>query len=185
MKKTVSILAMLLVVISAMAQTSHQGVVTSAEGGQPIEDVKVTLAGQNISTTTNQKGEFTLTYLEAIEEEVIFEAEGYITDIQLVVLEEGQFNDMGTISLKEDIQREMQDEILLTLSESALNDDEGKSQQMASGSSASIDVFNSTTSYAWSSARYRGRGYDQTAESYYINGVNFTILKAVDILLLF
>ena len=174
MKKTVSILAMLLVVISAMAQTSLQGVVTSAEGGQPIEDVKVTLAGQNISTTTNQKGEFTLTYLEAIEEEVIFEAEGYITDIQLVVLEEGQFNDMGTISLKEDIQREMQDEILLTLSESALNDDEGKSQQMASGSSASIDVFNSTTSYAWSSARYRGRGYDQTAESYYINGVNFT-----------
>ncbi|MBR4547683.1 MAG: carboxypeptidase regulatory-like domain-containing protein [Paludibacteraceae bacterium] len=174
MKKTVSILAMLLVVISAMAQTSLQGVVTSADGGQPIEDVKVTLAGQNISTTTNQKGEFTLTYLEAIEEEVIFEAEGYLTDIQLVVLEEGQSNDMGTISLKEDIQREMQDEILLTLSESALNDDEGKSQQRASGSSASIDVFNSTTSYAWSSARYRGRGYDQTAESYYINGVNFT-----------
>ena len=63
MKKTVSILAMLLVVISAMAQTSLQGVVTSADGGQPIEDVKVTLAGQNISTTTNQKGEFTLTYL--------------------------------------------------------------------------------------------------------------------------
>ena len=174
MKKTVSILAMLLVMMSVMAQTSLRGKVVLADNETPIEGVKVTLAGQNISTTTNLQGEFALIYLEAIEEEVIFEATGYITDIQLVELAEGKTNDMGVIRLAPDVQREMQDEILLTLSETDLNDDEGKSQAMSSGTSASIDVFNNTTSYAWSTARYRGRGYDQTAETYYINGINFT-----------
>ena len=174
MKKTVSILAMLLLVMSTMAQTSLRGKVVLVDEQAPIEGVKVTLLGQNISTTTNANGEFTLIYLDPIEEEVLIEAEGYIADVKLVELVKDQTNDMGLISLNPDIQTYMKDEILLTLTEGALNDDEGRSQQMASGSSASIDVFNSTTSYAWSSARYRGRGYDQTAETYYINGVNFT-----------
>ena len=174
MKKTVSILAMMFMIMSTMAQTSLRGKVVLADNDAPIEGVKVTLAGQNISTTTNRQGEFVLTYLEAIEEEVFFEAPDYITDIQLVELIEGKTFDMGIIKLNPDVQREMQDEVLLTLTDADLNDDEGKSQAMASGSSASIDVFNNTTSYAWSTARYRGRGYDQTAETYYINGINFT-----------
>ena len=174
MKKTVSILAMLLLLMSAMAQTSLQGKVVVADNDSPIEGVKVTLVGQDISTTTNLDGEFKLIYLEPNDEEVLFEAEGYIADIQLVQLEKDKANDMGVIRLSPDVQREMQDEILLTLTDADLNDDEGKSQAMASGSSASIDVFNNTTSYAWSTARYRVRGYDQQAESYYINGINFT-----------
>ena len=173
MKKTLSILTMLLVAMSIMAQTSLRGKVVLVDEQAPLEGVKVTLVGQNISTTTNLHGEFALTYLEAIEEEVIFEAEGYISDIRVVELVKDQTTDLGLISLNPNIQAYMKDEILLTLTEAELNDDEGKSQSMSSGSSASIDVFNSTTSYAWSTARYRGRGYDQTAESYYINGVNF------------
>ena len=175
MRKTVLTLVAMMVALSGlMAQTSLRGKVVSEDGARPIEGVKVTLAGQDISTMTNLQGEFVLIYLDAIDEEVIFEAEGYITDIQLVSLQENRSNDMGSVTLKTDIQREMQDEILLTLTEADLNDDEGKSQAMSSGSSASIDVFNNTTSYAWSTARYRGRGYDQNAESYYINGINFT-----------
>ena len=174
MKKIVSILAMLLVMTSMLAQTSLKGKVVLADNDSPIEGVKVTLVAQDISTTTNLNGEFTLVYLDPMDEEVLFEAEGYIADIQLVQLVEGETNDMGIVRLNPDVQRDMQDEILLTLSDADLNDDEGKSQAMSSGASASIDVFNNTTSYAWSSARYRGRGYDQTAETYYINGVNFT-----------
>ena len=67
----------------------------------------------------------------------------------------------------------MKDELVMALSESELNDDEGKSQSMASGSSATKDVFNNASSYGWSSARYRGRGYDQTVEQTYINGISF------------
>ena len=54
-----------------------------------------------------------------------------------------------------------------------MNDDEGRSQAQASASSASQDVFNSLSSFAWSTARYRNRGYEQTAEQNYINGINF------------
>jgi NAD-dependent dihydropyrimidine dehydrogenase PreA subunit len=54
-----------------------------------------------------------------------------------------------------------------------LNDDEGKSQSISSASSASQDVFNSTISFAWSNARYRGRGYEQTYEQNYIEGLSF------------
>ena len=54
-----------------------------------------------------------------------------------------------------------------------VNDDEGKTQSMASASSASQDVFNSTTSFAWSNARYRARGYEQIYEQNYIEGISF------------
>jgi len=142
-----------------MAQTSLRGKVVAAETGQAIEGAKVTLANQNISTTTNPSGEFALIYLEAMDEEVIFEAEGYVSDIQLVELTEGQTNDMGAVSLQTNIQQEMQDEILLSLSDADLNDDEGKSQSMSSGSSASVDVFNNTTSYAQYWSEIHGRIY--------------------------
>lgn len=168
-----TLFALLLMVVAITAQTSLKGVVVSEDGAQAISGVKVTLANQNISTTTNANGEFALIYLEPMDEEVIFEADGYISDILLVLLEDGKQNDMGQVALKQDIQREMREEIILNLSDADLNDDEGKSQSMASGSSASQDVFYSTSSYAWSSARYRGRGYDQTAEVSYINGISF------------
>ena len=138
-----------------------------------IAGAKITLGNQGISTTTNANGEFSLTYLEPIDEEIIIEADGYISDIQLALLQEGELNDLGNISLQRDLARDAQEEMLLNLADEDLNDDEGKSQAQASASSASTDVFNSTTSFAWSTARYRKRGYDQTYEQNYINGINF------------
>ena len=138
-----------------------------------IANATITLANQGITTTTNADGEFTLTYLDPTDEEVILEANGYISDIQLIQLENGQLNNMGDILLQTDFVREAQDEVLLNIAEVDMNDDEGRSQSMSSATSASQDVFNSTISYAWSNARYRGRGYDQTYEQNYIEGISF------------
>ena len=154
------------------AQTRLTGRLVSVEQ-QVIEGATVTLANQGITTTTNAEGRFSLTYLEAIDEEVIVEAYGYISDVLLVQLIEDQLTDMGDITMMVDMASEMKDEVLLNLSEMDLNDDEGKSQSMSSASSASQDVFNSTISYAWSNARYRGRGYEQTYEQNYIEGLSF------------
>ena len=60
MKKTVSIFAMLLLVMSTMAQTSLRGRVVTADGDLPILGARVTLTGQEVSTTTNAAGEFSL-----------------------------------------------------------------------------------------------------------------------------
>ena len=154
------------------AQTRLVGRVTTAEQ-QAIEGATVTLANQGYSTTTNAEGRFSLTYLEAIDEEVIIEAVGYMSDILLVSLVENELNDLGDITLQTDLLAEAKEEVLLNLTEMDLNDDEGKSQSVSSGSSASQDVFNSTVSFAWSNARYRGRGYDQTYEQNYIQGLSF------------
>ena len=154
------------------AQTRLVGRVTTAEQ-QAIEGATVTLANQGYSTTTNAEGRFFLTYLEAIDEEVIIEAVGYMSDILLVSLVENELNDLGDITLQTDLLAEAKEEVLLNLTEMDLNDDEGKSQSVSSGSSASQDVFNSTVSFAWSNARYRGRGYDQTYEQNYIQGLSF------------
>lgn len=138
-----------------------------------IPGATITLINQDISTTTNDQGEFALTYLEPIDEEVIIEAYGYMSDILLVQLQANQINDLGDVIMQPDIAIEMKEEVILNLAEIDLNDDEGKGQSMASASSASQDVFNSTISYAWSNARYRGRGYEQTYEQNYIEGISF------------
>ena len=173
MRKTlIAILLTFVACIGINAQTRLIGRIISAEK-QAIEGATITLANQGISTTTNVEGQFSLTYLEPIDEEVIIEAQGYMSDIILAQLTENQTTDLGDIVLQIDIIAEAKEEVLLNLTEMDLNDDEGKSQAISSASSASQDVFNSTVSYAWSNARYRGRGYEQTYEANYIEGLSF------------
>ena len=140
-------------------QTSLKGRVIANNTNEPIIGAKVTLANQNISTTTNVDGEFILSYLEPTDEEVIVEADGYIAALELVNLQENQINEMEDVLMGPDVVALAHDEILLNLTEEEMTDDEGRSQAQASSSSASTDVFNSTTSFAWSTARYRNRGY--------------------------
>ncbi len=171
--KLLSLMFVLAIGLSAFAQTSLKGRVVANNTQQPVVGAKVTLANQNISTTTNAAGEFNLLYLEAVEEEVLVEADGFVAALDLVNLQENQVNQMDDILLEPDIVAQAQDEILLNLTEEEMTDDEGRSQAQASSSSASTDVFNSNTSFAWSTARYRNRGYQSYAESYYIEGLSF------------
>ena len=171
--KLFSLMFVLAMAITAFAQTSLKGRVIDGATDNPIVGAKVTLANQNISTTTNAAGEFSLLYLEAMDEEVLIEADGYVAALELINLQADQANQMDAVSLQQDIVTQAQDEILLNLTEEEMSDDEGRSQAQASSSSASTDVFNSNTSFAWSTARYRNRGYQSTAESYYIEGLNF------------
>ena len=173
MRKLLSLMLVLFISLAAMAQTSLKGTVIDQSTQTPIVGAKVTLANQNIYTTTNANGEFQLLYLEPMDEEVIIEADGYISTIELVMLQENQANQMETTQLQQNIVEQAQNEILLNLTEEEMTDEEGRSQSQASSSSASTDVFNSTTSFAWSTARYRNRGYQSYVENYYIEGLNF------------
>ena len=163
----------LMLCVSAFAQTTLRGKVVDAGTNTPVVGATVLLGNQNVATTTNAEGEFQLLYLDATDEEVIVEAEGYVGTIELVLLEENKTVEMPAIQLAPDIAKQTQDEILLNLTEEEMNDDEGRSQSQASASSATTDVFNSTTSFAWSTARYRNRGYASSAETYYIEGLPF------------
>ena len=171
--KLLSLMFAIAIGISAYAQTSLKGRVIDAATQTPIVGARITLANQNISTTTNADGEFSLLYLEAMDEEVVIEADGYVAALELINLQANEANQLEAVSLQQDIVSQTQSEILLNLTEEEMSDDEGRSQAQASSSSASTDVFNSTTSFAWSTARYRNRGYQSSAENYYIEGLNF------------
>ena len=175
--KLFSLMFVLAIGLSAFAQTSLKGRVVANNTDQPVVGAKVTLANQNISTTTNVAGEFTLLYLEAMDEEVLVESDGFIAALELVSLKENEVNQMDDILLEPDIVAQAQDEVLLNLTEEEMTDDEGRSQAQASSSSASTDVFNSNTSFAWSTARYRNRGYQSYAENYYIEGLHFNSME--------
>ena len=164
---------MLTLSIAALAQTSLKGRVIDEATQAPIVGAKITLANQNISTTTNASGEFSLLYLESMDEEVVIEADGYVTGLELINLKADHVNELAAITLQQDIVSQTQGEILLNLTEEEMSDDEGRSQAQASSASASTDVFNSTTSFAWSTARYRKRGYQSNVENYYIEGLPF------------
>ena len=172
-QKLFSLMFVLAISIAAVAQTSLRGRVIDEATQSPVVGAKITLANQNISTTTNASGEFSLLYLEPMDEEVIIEADGYVAALELINLQDNTDNEMEAIALQQDIVSQAQDEILLNLTEEEMSDDEGRSQAQASSSSASTDVFNSNTSFAWSTARYRNRGYQSNVESYYIEGLNF------------
>ena len=175
--KLFSLMAVLMVAMTAFAQTSLKGRVIDEATQTPVVGAKITLANQNISTTTNAAGEFTLLYLEAMDEEVLIEADGYVAALELVNLQADKANQLDAIQLQQDIVSQVQEEVLLNLTEEEMTDDEGRSQSQASSSSASTDVFNSNTSFAWSTARYRNRGYQSYTENYYIEGLHFNSME--------
>ena len=113
--KLFSLMFVLAMGVTAFAQTSLKGRVIDEATQTPVVGAKVTLANQNISTTTNADGEFSLLYLEAMDEEVVIEADGYVAALELINLKDNQSNEMNAVGLQQDIVTQAQDEILLNL----------------------------------------------------------------------
>jgi len=164
-------------VAAISAQTKLKGIVRVEGTETPLQGVTVTLMQQNISSQTNASGEFTLNYLEAGDEEVSFSLSGYFTQIKLVNIKKDATTDMGVVFLVGDIGQEMKQEVVLQLSESALDGDDSRTQSISGSISSKGDVYNSQTSYSFSPMRFRQRGYDQNYETTYINGVMFNGLE--------
>lgn len=177
MRNYFACLLFLLLSLPLWAQTGLRGQILDETTGQPIPGATITLMNQNISTSTNAQGEYSLLYLDAMDEEMVIDADGFVSDLQLIHLIADQVLQLDPIRLHPDIAQQQQEEVLLNLSEQELNDDEGRTQEQASSASSSQDVFNALTSFAWSTARYRNRGYEQRYEQNYIEGLPFNALE--------
>jgi len=156
----------------AFGQSAITGKVTDAKSGVALSAVEVTVIEQNISTQTNAQGQFSLSYLDAGDVEISFSLEGYFSQIKTVNLIDKQNFDMGDIALTPDVMSEAQQDVILQMSETQLYDEADRSSQSGTFSSQT-DVFLSQTGYNFSSMRFRTRGYDQSYESTYFNGVRF------------
>ncbi|MDO9153928.1 MAG: carboxypeptidase-like regulatory domain-containing protein [Paludibacter sp.] len=163
----------ILAITSIAAQTRVTGLVKIAGTQNPIQGVKITLLQQNISTLTDADGAFMLTYITAGDEEISLSLEGYFGLIKMIKIKPNVNNDLGDFYLIVDSQSEMKQEVVMQLSESALEGDDSRSQSVSGSLSSRGDVYNSQTSYAFSPMRFKPRGYDQNYETTYINGVMF------------
>lgn len=171
-KLSLILLVSVMAVTSALAQTKVKGIVKIAGSEDPLQGVKITLLQQNISSQTNAKGEFLLSYIESGDEEISISKQGYFQQIKLVKLAKDTETDLGVIFLQADTQLELKQEVVMQLSESSLENE--SSVQSGEGSFFSKnDVYLSQTSYSFSAMRFRTRGYDNKYESTYINGVHF------------
>ena len=174
------LLVSLLAFSAVSAQTRVKGIVKIAGSETLLQGVKITLIQQNISSQTNADGEFVLSYVLPGDEEVSLSRQGYFTQIKLINIKKDAENDLGTVYLVADTHEEMKQEVVLQLSESALDGDDSKSQTVSGSLSTKGDVYNSQTSYSFSPMRFKMRGYDQNYETTYINGVHFNGLERGD-----
>jgi len=179
-KLSLVLFVLVLAFTNVLAQTRVKGVVKIAGSENPLQGAKVTLLQQNISTQTNANGEFLLSYVEPGDEEISISRQGYFQQIKLIKINKDVENDLGVIFLQADVQSEMKQETVLQLSETALDDDDSKSQNVSGAVSAKGDVYNSQTSFHFSPMRFKMRGYDQNYETTYINGVMFNGLERGD-----
>lgn len=176
-KLSLILFVLILTITSISAQTRVKGVVKIAGTENPLQAVKVTLLGQNISTQTNERGEFVLSYIEPGNEEISFSAQGYFTQIKLVNIKNNVENDLGVFLMVVDAQEEAKYDVVVQINENELSDNDNGSSRGSSAMLTSKDVYNNKASYSFSPMRFNVRGYEQAYESTYINGVNFNGLE--------
>ena len=171
------VIVVLLTVVGLNAQTKLKGIVKVAGTEVPIQGAKVTLLQQNLSTQTNEKGEFSLSYIEAGDEELSIAKDGYFAQIKLIKIRKDVTTDLGVLYLIADTQAEAKLDIVMQLNENELDDAENGSGRGSSTMLNSKDVYTNKTSYSFSPMRFNVRGYEQAYESTFINGISFNGLE--------
>ncbi|MEG1545819.1 MAG: carboxypeptidase-like regulatory domain-containing protein [Bacteroides sp.] len=176
MNRKLWLLMMLFFSASVFAQKSSvKGVIIDLETGNPISGVKVSLKDKNLSVVSSKDGAFVFKNLSSGADELSILASTYQLYRQSLLIGKNEKINLGNIALiKAAVVMSKQEESTQLFDESMMDDDDNTSTQSSSYlSGASDDVYLKAASYNFSPMRFNLRGYDQSAQSTYINGVNF------------
>lgn len=181
MKKKILLLLLIANSVLVIAQTGIQGVVRNTTTGDGIADVQVVLKKNNVFVLTNEKGEFTFNELQAGSDVLEIVHPVYVAKPLQITIAANRISNIGIIRVRDDqsVVREVAQDIanVITLdSELATGDETTGSATRGTALSARGDVYAAATNYTFSAMRFRTRGYDNTYENTYINGVNFNSL---------
>lgn len=150
-------------------QNSVTGMVIDANTDDPIQNVLVSVAGNNNKeVVTDASGVFKLTNIVVGEVDVVFKKDGYSILRMPVTITEGQEIDLGTILLKKFIQ---EDVTLISLTDDELNDDSTAADNISGLLQSSRDVFLRTAAFEFGSTFFRVRGLDSENGTVLINGI--------------
>ena len=178
MRLKLFLLLALFATLTALAQHAGvRGVVLDARNGLPVEGATVILDNQGIAATTGHNGEFLIDDASQGNDVLLVLCYGFKDWSQPVTLVGDVVEDLGIIkvehlSFESAEALEYRSNIAdMALSESQLEDEEGNTQEVALLSGASDNPFYQASSYTFSTARFRIRGYENNKTETYINGV--------------
>jgi len=152
-------------------QTIIKGSVKDAVTFEPIPDVIITIEATNQTTTTNESGEFKFSNNVPLGEQVlkIFKV-GYAEKRYPIVVNEGKTVNITDMTLEVDMTSSA-DLFTITLSDDELNDDTSGSDNISGLLSSSLDVFQRTAAFEFSSSFFNVRGLDSQNGTVLINGI--------------
>ncbi|KAB8155793.1 TonB-dependent receptor plug domain-containing protein [Kordia sp. TARA_039_SRF] len=168
MKKLIFLFG-LLSVWFVSGQNSITGIVLDANTDDALQNVTVSVAGNNnIEVVTDASGTFKLTNVAAGTVDVVFTKDGYSILRMPVTIADGQAIDLGTVLLKKFIQ---EDVTLITLTDDELNDDSTAADNISGLLQSSRDVFLRTAAFEFGQTFFRVRGLDSENGTVLINGI--------------
>ena len=180
MRLKLFLLLALFATLPLLAQhTGVRGVVMDAKSGLPVVGATVMLDNQGITATTDVRGQFLIDEAHQGNDELLVLCYGFKDWMQPVTIIDDVVEDLGSIELEPlsfetaevlEYRNSMAD---MALSESQLEDEEGNTQEVALLSGATDNPFYQASSYTFSTARFRIRGYENQKTETYINGIPF------------
>ena len=180
MRLKLFLLLALFATLPLLAQrTGVQGLVVDAKNGLPVVGATVMLDNQGYAATTDALGKFLIDDARQGTDELLVLCYGYKDWSQAVTIIDGEIENLGTIQVEPvsfesaEVMEYRNSVADMALSESQLEDEEGNTQEVALLSGASDNPFYQASSYTFSTARFRIRGYENQKTETYINGIPF------------
>ncbi|WP_299108753.1 carboxypeptidase regulatory-like domain-containing protein [uncultured Winogradskyella sp.] len=178
MKKSLFILLFgVLSSFTMMAQnTIIKGSVRDAVTLEPIPDVTITIEETQQATLTDGLGEFIFSSNVPLGEQVLkISKTGYVTKRYPIVVNEGKTVNIADMTLDIDITDDA-DLFTISLSDDELNDDTSGADNISGLLSSSLDVFQRTAAFEFSSSFFKVRGLDSDNGTVLINGIQMNKL---------
>ncbi|KJD31690.1 TonB-dependent receptor [Tamlana nanhaiensis] len=147
------------------------GSILDAFSYQPIEGVTVTIESTNDFVLTNINGEFNFEDSLPLGEQMLqISKTGYLSKRIPIVINEGKTVDLTGITLEKDTSQNT-DLFTISLTDDELNDDFSGADNISGLLASSLDVFQRTAAFEFSSSFFRIRGLDSNNSSILINGI--------------
>ena len=156
-------------------QTLIKGSVKDAVSFEPISGVTIIIEETRQAAQTNALGEFVFSSNVPLGEQVLrISKTGYLTKRYPIVVNKNQTVNITDMTLEVD--SGTQELFTITLSDDELDDDTGGSDNISGLLSSSLDVFQRTAAFEFSSSFFRVRGLDSDNGSVLINGIEMNKL---------
>ena len=148
-----------------------KGSVIDALSFEPIEGVTITIEGSDLYQLTDTLGAFIFTENIPLGEQILrISKTGFITKRYPITVNEGKTVNITDMILERDASQTA-DLFTITLSDDELNDDVSGADNISGLLASSLDIFQRTAAFEFSSSFFRVRGLDSKNGSILINGI--------------